>query len=563
MPTKWRVSMPACPGLAPRGAMLKNVPMHDRHSSYLRLFGAQLSRRIVVWVFFSVVIIETIIFFPSLKNREQELLGQLREISSAKIGVLMQVISAETTDEAFLLQTRKLLKHSRLVGVALYRRDGTEVGVVGERPELSFQAVTADGVMTRIDRRRLRYDVACLGRWQRVENILVVRHDTTEVKHELVAFFFRIAGLVVIISIFVTGGALMALGPIVVTPILRLRRDLIAAGEAVSRDLQAPEFHSSARQRSDELGEVITAFREMFTRITEAISRRKEAEKQLTDTLRTVEAYSRELKRELETGREMQQNFLPAGLIQPPGWELAAYFRPARQVAGDYYDVFELPGGRLGLVIADVCDKGVGAALFMALFRSLIRIFAGQFEIERPDGAGAGKPQPSAAQAPTRDGIALRAVALTNRYVAGNHGDLGMFASLFFGVLDTATGELDYINAGHEPLVVLHPLGGIRTRLKATGPVVGIRADARFASERVRLLHGETLLGFTDGVPEASAPSGEFFGHERLTSLLDRPVISSTRLIGDIAERVLAHTGEAEQFDDITLLAIRGRGELE
>jgi serine phosphatase RsbU (regulator of sigma subunit) len=533
--------------------------MHERHATYLRLFGAQLSRRIVVWVFFSVVVIETIIFFPSLKNREQELLGQLREVSSAKSGVLMHVIPTEASDEAFLLQTRKLLAHPRVVGVALYRTDGTEVGVLGERPELHFQAITADGAMTLLDRRGMRYDVASLGRWQRKDNILVVRHDTSTVKHELVAFFFRIAGLVVIISIFVTGGALMALGPIVVTPILRLRRDLIAAGEAVSRDVKAPEFHSFTHQRSDELGEVITAFREMFTQITEAISRRKEAEKKLIDTLRTVEAYSRELRRELETGREMQQNFLPSRLIQPPGWEVAAYFRPARQVAGDYYDVFALPGGRLGLVIADVCDKGVGAALFMALFRSLIRIFAGQFAPDGPAGGETANPQASAGTAATRDGIALRAVELTNRYVAGNHGDLGMFASLFFGVLDTAGGEMDYVNAGHEPPVILHSQGGMRLRLKATGPVVGIRPDVRFGCERVRLLPGETLLAFTDGVPEASGSSGEFFGHGRLTALLGRPVTSASHLIGVIAERVLAHTGEAEQFDDITLLAVRGR----
>jgi serine phosphatase RsbU (regulator of sigma subunit) len=530
--------------------------MHDRHSQYLRLFGSRLSRRIVAWVFFSVVVIEAIIFFPSLHNRENELLGQLQEISSAKIGVLMQVVPAEASDEEFLHQTRKLLMHPLLVGVALYRADGTAVGVVGEPPELDVAAITVEGRLTRLDRHRQRYDVACTGQWQRPDNVLVVRHDTAEVKRELVAFFLRIAGLVVIISIFVTGGALVALGPIVVTPILSLRRDLTMAGEAVSRDLEAPEFLSDRHRRQDELGEVIAAFQQMFARITEAISRRKAAERQLTESLHTVEAYSRELNRELETGREIQQNFLPPRLVQPAGWEVAAYFRPARQVAGDYYDVFELPGGRLGLVVADVCDKGVGAALFMALFRSLMRIFAGQFDLNR---AAAGCPHPTGAPQLRPDGVAHQAVHLTNRYVAGNHGDLGMFATLFFGVLDPATGDLDYINAGHEPPAVLHPQGGVRTRLKATGPVVGIQADAQFALEHVRLLPGETLLVFTDGVPEASAPSGEFFGHARLADLLERPVTSSSRLVGDIAERVLHHTGEAEQFDDITMLAVRGR----
>ncbi len=120
----------------------------------------------------------------------------------------------------------------------------------------------------------------------------------------------------------------------------------------------------------------------MYQQISDAISERKRAQGALQESLTQVEAYSQALNDELEKGREMQTNFLPGQLLHKPGWEIVAYFKPAHQVAGDFYDAFELPRGYLGLVIADVCDKGVGAALFMALFRSLIRIFSGQTSLE-------------------------------------------------------------------------------------------------------------------------------------------------------------------------------------
>ena len=205
---------------------------------------------------------------------------------------------------------------------------------------------------------------------------LILRHDATSVKKGLLAFFLRIAGLVVIISLFVTFGALIALEPMVLTPILKLRSDLIAAGNAVEKDRQPPEFSVASVRRRDELGEVIAAFVRMVHQTTDAIAKRKQAERSLQDSLRQIDAYSKALTKEMEQGRQMQANFLPESLPQKPGWAFAAFFQPARQVSGDFYDIFELPGGRVGIVIADVCDKGVGAALFMALFRSLIRVFS-------------------------------------------------------------------------------------------------------------------------------------------------------------------------------------------
>ncbi|MGD2179940.1 PP2C family protein-serine/threonine phosphatase [Lusitaniella coriacea] len=291
------------------------------------------------------------------------------------------------------------------------------------------------------------------------------------------------------------------------------------------------------------------------------------------------------LDRELEMGQCIQQNFLPPQLPQYQGWEIAAFFKPARLLSGDFYDFFELPNRQLGIVIADVCDKGVGAALFMALFRSLIRIFSGQTALE---GVSFNSPftsglvdKLSSIPAPLesislsekiytsyrRPNIAhinaLKAVRLTNNYIALNHGELSMFATLFFGVLDPKTGNLTYINAGHNPLWILESQGGVKESLEPTGPAVGLLPNLKFKIRQTRLEQGEMLLGYTDGVTEARAPGGEFFTTERLQKMVDPTVGRASTLLEEIAARVLEHTGVANQFDDITLLAVRREPSIE
>jgi serine phosphatase RsbU (regulator of sigma subunit) len=344
---------------------------------------------------------------------------------------------------------------------------------------------------------------------------------------------------------------------------MRLRNDLTSAGEAISKDRETPEFYSASVQRQDELGEVIAAFNHMYQQISDAIGERKKAEGALQTSLSQVKSYSQALKDELEKGREMQTNFLPGQLLHKPGWEIVAYFKPAHQVAGDFYDVFELPGGHVGLVIADVCDKGVGAALFMALFRSLIRIFSGQTSL---DGLVCSYSQASAnALSLASDGQvaesshldALKAVGLTNNYIALNHGELAMFATLFFGVLDPSTGLLSYVSGGHEPLLIVDSSGGVREHLNPTGPAVGVTPDTEFKVEQTRLEPGDILLSYTDGVLEATAAGGEFFTRKRLLSMLEQSTSSATLLLDQIVASVLSHIGEADQHDDITILAVR------
>jgi len=276
--------------------------------------------------------------------------------------------------------------------------------------------------------------------------------------------------------------------------------------------------------------------------------------------LQQVEVYSQKLNQELEKGRLMQLNFLPSELLQIPNWEVSAFFKPARQVAGDFYDIFQVTDSHVGLVIADVCDKGVGAALFMALFRSLIRIFASQTTMRNVYSHFTKDTETSINDTyiselnPIK---ILEAVSLTNNYVAEYHGELGMFATLFFGVLDPQTGLLHYINGGHEPLFIINPHGEIQQKLKSTGPAVGMMPNMKFKVEQVHLQAGDILIGYTDGVPEARAVGGKFFTDERLLNILTKPVISVNELLNEITQSVITHIGEADQFDDITLLAIQ------
>jgi serine phosphatase RsbU (regulator of sigma subunit) len=263
--------------------------------------------------------------------------------------------------------------------------------------------------------------------------------------------------------------------------------------------------------------------------------------------LRDLEqVYLKGLERELEIGREIQRGFLPSELPKVDRWEIAAYFKAAREVAGDFYDAFVLPDGNLVCVVGDVCGKGVGAALFMTLFRSLIRatimtsVFAGVKDVE------------TLAPAERLHHV----ISFANSYVAETHGDAGMFAAVFLGVINLQNGTLTYINGGNEPPLVLGK-GGTVTALTGTGPVVGILPDAEFSVKEVSLGASDVLLAFTDGIPDALSTDDVSFGNERLLQLLNGGDTTAQGLLGRIEQELRHFIGMADQFDDITLLAIK------
>ena len=272
-----------------------------------------------------------------------------------------------------------------------------------------------------------------------------------------------------------------------------------------------------------------------------------------------IEAYSHALDFELEECRQIQNSFLPRRLPRLPTWHFEEFFFPAKRVAGDFYDAFGLPGGYIGLVIGDVCGNGAGAALFMALYRSLIRIFSGQAQLGRTPldkklRTVGGTPGAPSARSYDAD-EAMRTVALTNDYIAKDN-EMNMFATLFFGVLNPKNGELVYISGGHEPVFVLDQ-NGVKEKLMKTGPAVGWIPEAQFKYEQIQIKPGDILFSCTDGVIDALSPDEERFTRKRLDALLSQPVTSAFELMQRIGTHLFSHIGRAPQEDDITMLTVQ------
>lgn len=294
--------------------------------------------------------------------------------------------------------------------------------------------------------------------------------------------------------------------------------------------------------------------------IYEDITARKKAE----EALRETEKYERDV----HIGRQIQADFFPKILPNLPDWEVAFHFSPAREVAGDFYDTFPLIHGWAGFVIADVCDKGVGAALFMALFRSLIRSFTETntsitwddviyYADDKPLTEGVQRRRRQRASPSIADTALTKGIGLTNNYIATTHSETNMFATTFFAVLDPATGIMKYINGGHEPPVIVGRDGMIKCRLKRTGPAVGMIPNAKFKVEGIQLEPGDTLIAYTDGATDARTPDGELFSEKRLFSVIEEGYAPVGRILDRIVTRLRNHIADADQFDDITMLGVQ------
>lgn len=264
------------------------------------------------------------------------------------------------------------------------------------------------------------------------------------------------------------------------------------------------------------------------------------------------------LRREMSVARTIQRDFLPESLPEVTDLELEAALRPARDVSGDFYDCFLLTSGEVILVVGDVCDKGVGAALFMALFRSLIRASA--------DPVGGGAIQMiggrhtmvmQAIQSASPADLLTRVAGFTNDYIARNHGRTNMFATVFLASLEPYSGELVYVNAGHEPALTIAPDGAIE-ELRPTGPALGMLPDSHFRAVTRTLERGHTLLAFTDGLVEAHSPTGEVYGAKRLREvLLANRGRSASELVHAVLDAAQIFGGHSDPHDDLTMLAAR------
>jgi serine phosphatase RsbU (regulator of sigma subunit) len=248
----------------------------------------------------------------------------------------------------------------------------------------------------------------------------------------------------------------------------------------------------------------------------------------------------------MTVARRIQRQFLPGTLPQIDGWQLAALNRGAQAVGGDFFDCVELPDNRLGLIVADVCGKGVPAALFVALTRSLLRA-ASQTPWEF-------KERPTAQH---RD-VLTRALWFTNDYIAREHGESNMFITVFYAVLEPETGRISYVNAGHNPPLMISSDGKHIRELESYNLPVGIIETESYSAAEFVMEAGELLVAFSDGITEAMNPAGEPYGDERfLDELRANCSLSAQELTTTIEQRVDEYAAGAPQADDMTLLILR------
>jgi serine phosphatase RsbU (regulator of sigma subunit) len=299
----------------------------------------------------------------------------------------------------------------------------------------------------------------------------------------------------------------------------------------------------------DAFYEALSAKPEAFKAVIHAVLQGKRG---LIGDIKTRSLRLLSYQKEMEIGRRIQAHFLPKSVPDPEGWEIAACLEAARDVTGDFYDVFRLTSSsHLAIVIGDVCDKGVGAALFMTLFRSLIRATS----LYGCIGSSLVDADPETAANPAH-GILLNSMHTTNRYIATTHAGSSMFASVFFGLLDTHTGELSYVNAGHETPIIFRN-NGTTEMLANTGGVVGLFPAANFEVLTTTLNKGDLIFTYSDGVNEAKNAEGHQFGEERILKAATSKGDGVESFLRDLLNAIRQFRGEADQSDDITMLALK------
>ena len=248
--------------------------------------------------------------------------------------------------------------------------------------------------------------------------------------------------------------------------------------------------------------------------------------------LRDIEKkYLQTLEDEMQVARQIQSCFLPAEIPAQRGWDVAMWLRSCKEVAGDFYDVFEVPNGGTILFVGDVCGKGVGAALFMTLFRSMLH--AQCMETAR-----------------SPEELLVEAVRFTNGYVSSVHERDNMFATLFIAYLPEE-GDVVYINCGNEPAMLLSDGEHPAHLLMPTGPALGIFGQANFVAKTVPA-NGGTFLAYTDGLTDALGEDGRPCGRDKASGWLD-PKLAPDQQMAILQEKLEEYTLGKGYIDDITV----------
>lgn len=322
----------------------------------------------------------------------------------------------------------------------------------------------------------------------------------------------------------------------ITAPVVKIT-DAAAAFEDSRYD---PGSLASVRTRSDELGDLARTFTRMAAEVqarTDTLDRLvAERTSELNRKNALLEEANQRMDAELAIARTLQAAMLPQRLPENPRYTGKATMVPAREMGGDFYDFFSVGENRVGLVIADVSGKGVPAAFFMAISRTILQ---GSARERRTAGA---------------------CLADTNDLLYQQN-PLELFVTAFYGILDLDTGELSYANAGHNPPLIARTDGSV-SHLPVTGGVaMGVMPGLHYAEDRVTLAPGDTLLLYTDGISEAMDREGHEFTEARLIGSLSEAHRQSVEIVmSSVIDSVNRFVGGAPQSDDITCLVVRYKG---
>jgi sigma-B regulation protein RsbU (phosphoserine phosphatase) len=239
------------------------------------------------------------------------------------------------------------------------------------------------------------------------------------------------------------------------------------------------------------------------------------------------------LERELQLAYKVQSSLIPQKMPQVSGWDLAARWLPAREVAGDFFDFIHLNEGELGLAIADVVDMGMSAALFMAFSRSIIRASV------------------------LRGMTAKDGIVEANKLICEDP-VYGMFLTLVYGTIQSGSGDLTYVNAGHNPPLLCCADQDKLCELTRTGMLLGVDETTSYQQETINLKSGDFILFYTDGVCDAINPQGEEFGLECMRRLLpENRQKPAEEIVSEVVDSIVTYTQSEDQYDDITILAAK------
>ena len=352
------------------------------------------------------------------------------------------------------------------------------------------------------------------------KKIAAVTRATGERIHQRLQRMEKIFVGIFVMILLAVFGLTFFLSRLITNPIVALKQGAAAIGGG---DLD----HRVAVKTGDELQDLARSLNKMAVDL-----------KEYMEELRVTTAEKERMTKELEIGKGIQQSFLPESNPEIPGIDIAAFNVPALEVGGDFYDFIPITEDRWGLVIADVSGKGVPAALFMAISRTLIRAHT------------------------TSNRTAVEAVTEANRMICEDSKSC-MFVTLFYAILDSKKKTLTYVNAGHNPPLLFRGGSVDIALLKAKGIALGVIEEVELEEVEIQLTDDDIVVLYTDGVTEAINEKEEDFGEKRLINVIQE---NRGLPVGDIIDRirdeVIAFAGDQPQFDDITLMALKTKRQM-